>query len=24
MDSPFRVDYLDAERMLRVLVRKAA
>jgi hypothetical protein len=24
MDSPFRVDYLDAERMLPVLVRKAA
>jgi hypothetical protein len=24
MDSPFRVEYLDAERMLPVLVRKAA
>jgi hypothetical protein len=24
MDSPFRVGYLDAERMLPVLVRKAA
>jgi hypothetical protein len=24
MDLPFRVDYLDAERMLPVLVRKAA
>ncbi len=24
MDSPFRVDYLDAERLLPVLVRKAA
>jgi hypothetical protein len=23
-DSPFRVEYLDAERMLPVLVRKAA
>jgi hypothetical protein len=23
-DSPFRVDYLDAERLLPVLVRKAA
>jgi len=24
MDSPFRIEYLDAERMLPVLVRKAA
>jgi hypothetical protein len=24
MDSPFRVEYLDAERLLSVLVRKAA
>jgi hypothetical protein len=24
MDSPFRVEYLDAERLLPVLVRKAA
>jgi hypothetical protein len=24
MDPPFRVEYLDAERMLPVLVRKAA
>jgi len=24
MDLPFRVEYLDAERMLPVLVRKAA
>ena len=24
MDSPFRIDYLNAERMLPVLVRKAA
>jgi hypothetical protein len=24
MDSPFRVDYLDAERLLPVLVSKAA
>jgi hypothetical protein len=24
MDLPFRVDYLDAERMLPALVRKAA
>ncbi len=24
MDSPFRVEYLDAERMLPILVRKAA
>jgi hypothetical protein len=24
MDSPFRVEYLDAERTLPVLVRKAA
>ena len=24
MDSPFRIDYLDAERLLPVLVRKAA
>jgi len=24
MDLPFRVEYLDAERMLSVLVRKAA
>jgi hypothetical protein len=24
MDSPFRVEYLDAERLLQVLVRKAA
>jgi len=24
MDSPFCVEYLDAERMLSVLVRKAA
>jgi len=24
MDLPFRVEYLDAERLLPVLVRKAA
>jgi hypothetical protein len=24
MDSPFRIEYLDAERLLPVLVRKAA
>ena len=24
MDSPFRIEYLDAQRMLPVLVRKAA
>jgi hypothetical protein len=24
MDSPFRIEYLDAERMLPLLVRKAA
>jgi len=24
MDSPFRIEYLDAERMLPVLVKKAA
>jgi len=24
MDPPFRIEYLDAERLLPVLVRKAA
>ena len=24
MDSPFRIEYLDAERMLPLLIRKAA